>query len=233
MSKNTRKIVYGSKIVGSILGYFVSKFQFMLLSFYKEKQIVDLIKQIKLDVDFAVFPSDAYLIYSIAKTQEKLDGDMAEVGVYQGGSAKLICEAKGKRNLYLFDTFEGLPDVSNVDTHFGKKFWDKDQFNNTTEDSVKKFLSDYENVNILKGIFPDSAKSIQGSKFSFVHLDADLYKSTIDCLRYFYPLLINGGIILIHDFHADGIKKAISEFSSENNIHVIELSGTQGLLLKH
>jgi len=233
MSKTTRKIVYDSKIIGKILGYFVSKFQFMLLSFYKEKHIVDLIKQIKLDVDFAVFPYDAYLIYSIAKTQEKLDGDMAEVGVYQGGSAKLICEAKGKRNLYLFDTFEGLPDVSDVDTHFGKKFWNKNQFNNTTENSVKKFLSDYKNIKILKGIFPDSANPIQEKKFSFVHLDADLYRSTIDCLRYFYPRLINGGIILIHDFHTDGIKKAITEFSSENNMHIIDLSGTQGLLLKH
>ena len=85
----------------------------------------------------------------------------------------------------------------------------------------------------MKGIFPDSANPIQEKKFSFVHLDADLYRSTIDCLRYFYPRLINGGIILIHDFHTDGIKKAITEFSSENNMHIIDLSGTQGLLLKH
>ena len=35
---------------------------------------------------------------------------MAEVGVYQGVSAKLICEAKGDKELHLFDTFEGLPD---------------------------------------------------------------------------------------------------------------------------
>jgi len=233
MSDFIRKIVYGSKIIGKISGYIVSRFQFMLLSFYKEKYVIDLIKQIKSDVDFAVFPYDAYLIYSITNTQKNLEGDMAEVGVYQGGSAKLICEAKGKSNLYLFDTFEGLPNVSNIDTHFGKKFWVKNQFNNTTEESVKKFLKDYKNIKIYKGIFPDSAELIQETKFSFVHLDVDLYKSTIDSLRYFYPRLINGGIILIHDFHTDGIKKAISEFILEMNIHVIELSGTQGLILKH
>ena len=119
MSNIIRKLVYDSKIIGNILGYFVSKFQFLLLSFYKEKYIIEFIKQIKKDVDFAVFPYDAYLIYSTAKTQEKLDGDMAEVGVFQGGSAKLICEAKGERKFYLFDTFEGLPDVSDIDTHFG------------------------------------------------------------------------------------------------------------------
>jgi len=233
MSEFLRKLVYGSRIIGRMSGYIVSRFQFMLLSFYKEKYVIDLIKQIKLDVDFAVFPYDAYFIYSITKTQKNLDGDMAEVGVYQGGSAKLICEAKGKRNLHLFDTFEGLSNVSDNDTHFGKKFWTENQFNNTAEESVKIFLEDYENVKIHKGVFPDSAQSIQEVKFSFVHLDADLYKSTIDSLRFFYPRLISGGIILIHDFHTDGIKKAISEFISEMNAHVIDLSGTQGLLLKH
>ena len=60
-----------------------------------------------------------------------------------------------------------------------------------------------------------------------------MYKSTIDCLRYFFPRMINGGIILIHDFHTDGIKKAIKEYSSENPIQVIDLSGTQGMILKH
>ena len=55
----------------------------------------------------------------------------------------------------------------------------------------------------------------------------------IDCLRYFFPRMINGGIILIHDFHTDGIKKAIKEYSSENPIQVIDLSGTQGMILKH
>ena len=77
-----------------------------------------------------------------------------------------------------------------------------------------------------------TVEQIENSKFSFVHMDVDLYKSTIDALRYFFPRMINGGIILIHDFHTDGIKKAIKEFSSENQIQVIELSGTQGIIFK-
>ena len=232
MTSIQRKVVYGSKISSKISEYVLSKFQFFLLSFYKERKIVDLIKQVKSDVDFAVFPYDAYLIYSIANTQAKFEGDMAEIGVYQGGSAKLICEAKKNRNLFLFDTFEGLPDVSDADTHFGKKFWNKNQFHNTSEEQVKLFLKNYNNIKIIKGIFPNSVEQIENSKFSFVHMDVDLYKSTIDGLRYFFPRMISGGIILIHDFHTDGIKKAIKEFSSENQIQVIELSGTQGIIFK-
>jgi hypothetical protein len=136
------------------------------------------------------------------------------------------------RSFYIFDTFEGLQNISDVDTHFGKKFWNENQFNNTDQKSVQKFLEKYENVKVTKGIFPESADIIKELKFSFVHLDVDLYKSTIDCLRYFFPRLVNGGIILIHDFHTDGIKKAINEFLVENKVQIIELSGTQGLVLK-
>ena len=83
----------------------------------------------------------------------------------------------------------------------------------------------------LIDFFPDSFKGFN-QPISFLHLDVDLYQSTIDSLRYFYPRLVTGGIILIHDFHTDGIKKAINEFLTENDIQIIELSGTQGLVLK-
>ena len=92
MGNKTRKIVYNSKNISSILSKFATSFQFKLLSFYKDEKIVDLIKKIKSEVDFAFYPYEAFMIYSIVKTQSDVEGDLAEVGVYQGGSAKLICE---------------------------------------------------------------------------------------------------------------------------------------------
>ena len=44
-----------------------------------------------------------------AKITGKVTGDIAEVGVYKGGSAKIICSAKGDRHLHLFDTFAAFP----------------------------------------------------------------------------------------------------------------------------
>ena len=90
MGEILRSTVYSSNQIGKVLGYFSTKFQYKLLSFYKERKVVDLIKNIKNDVSFAFFPYEAYMLYSIAKSQRELDGDMAEVGVYQGGSARLI-----------------------------------------------------------------------------------------------------------------------------------------------
>ena len=91
MTNKTRKIVYNSKSIGGILGKFATNFQFKMLAFYKDKNVVELIKKIKEEVDFAFYPYEAFMVYSIAKTQADREGSFAEVGVFQGGSAKLIC----------------------------------------------------------------------------------------------------------------------------------------------
>ena len=233
MADKTRKIVYNSKSIGGILSKFATNFQFKLLSFYKDKEIVDLIKEIKKEVDFAFYPYEAFMIYSIVKTQTAIQGDLAEVGVYQGGSAKLICEVKKEKELYLFDTFTGLPELSEEDTHFGEKYWHENEFSNTSAESIKKLLNKYVNVHITKGNFPESGEKITDKKFCFVHLDVDLYKSTIESLKFFFPKMVKGGVILIHDFHSDGIQKAIREFKNENQIQLIELTGSQAMIIKN
>ena len=45
--------------------------------------------------------------------------------------------------------------------------------------------------------------------------------------------MVSGGIILIHDYHSDGIQKAIKEFNNENKIYLIELTGSQAIIIKN
>lgn len=47
----------------------------------------------------------------------KLGGSIAELGVYKGGSAKLLCSFSQDADIHLFDTSEGMPETSNVDHH--------------------------------------------------------------------------------------------------------------------
>jgi len=232
MRKSSRKLIHKSKILSKILNSINRKFQLRLLSFYKDKNVVDVIKSIHNSGVAALFPFEAFHVYSIVRSQSKLEGDMAEVGVYQGGSAKLICETKGKNTLHLFDTFEGLPKVSDIDTTFGKKTWTAGQFNNTSLESVKNYLRNYPNVHLYKGTFPDTATDIIEKKFSFVNLDVDLYQSTKDCLEFFYPRLVIGGVILTHDYHSDGVNRAFKEFTENKNGHLIELIGPQCMIIK-
>src|ERR1035437_2891958 len=53
---------------------------------------------------------EQYNLFRLAAQAVTLGGDIAEVGVFRGGSAKLICEVKGSARLHLFDTFEGMPE---------------------------------------------------------------------------------------------------------------------------
>lgn len=223
-----------SNALRKFLMNYVSMFEFNLLKYYKDPQIVNLIKSVKKETETLLTPYEAFLIYSVAKTQSSLDADMAEVGVYQGGSAKIICEAKGNKTLHLFDTFEGLPEVSETDVIFDDiKFFKKNQMNQTDVSTVQKYLSNYKNVHIYKGKFPNTSEPIKNSSFSFVHLDVDIYESTLNCLNFFYPRLIIGGIIISHDYAASqGVRKAFQDFFQNKRYPVIELTEQQCMIIK-
>ena len=172
-------------------------------------------------------PSELYLIYSLAKAQGALAGEFAEVGVYQGSTAQLLCEIKGQRELHLFDTFQGLPTVEDADCHYSEGMFAAEL------EQVRKRLAHYGQVFFHAGLFPQTATAVTHTQFSFVHLDADLYQSTKDALEFFYPRLIPGGIILTHDHPTgQGVSRAFSEFLTHKPETLIQLPLAQGMIIK-
>lgn len=172
--------------------------------------------------------TEAYQILSCAKTASVLDGSFAELGVYKGASARLICEVKGEKKLFLFDTFEGLPNPSVFDSPVlkGKQY-------TGGLDYVKQEIVSYKNVFLIKGLFPATAKEAENETFAFVHLDPDIYESVMAGLNFFYPRMTQGGIILSHDYPSlPGVKKAFDEFFSGKPERVIDLSTDQALVVK-
>src|SRR3990167_9938897 len=81
----------------------------------QRSEVLRLVRKIKKENEMLLGDNEAYQIFMAVKRTEKIDGDIAEVGSYSGGSAKLICEAKGNKTLYLFDTFEGLHELHAMD----------------------------------------------------------------------------------------------------------------------
>ncbi len=154
---------------------------------------------------------------------------MAEVGVYQGCSAKIISMGSGGTPLHLFDTFEGLPDPGRQE-----RKWMRTGDYASSLKSVDAFLASHKNISIYPGLFsPDVARPVLDRGFSFVHLDVDLKSSTLDCLRFFYPRLVRGGIILTHDYsYFDGVREAFDEFLAEEAEAVIELPTSQAMIVK-
>jgi len=165
-----------------------------------------------------------------------LTGNVAELGVYKGKFARYINSYFPDRLLYLFDTFEGF-DNRDITKEKDEKFSSGDQdFSDTSVTGVLKLMPFPAKCQAVKGFFPESAKGID-DKFVFVSLDADLYEPIYSGLQFFYPKLVSGGYIFIHDFNNDlykGSRKAVVQFCAEQKIGFVPLpdSGGSAIIVK-
>ncbi len=83
------------------------------------------------------------------------------------------------------------------------------------------------------GCSRNTGAAVADLKFSFVHLDVDLYESTLSALAFFWPRMSSGAIVLSHDYPLlDGVVRAFSEFFRDKITPVIPLSGGQCLAVK-
>jgi hypothetical protein len=101
-------------------------------------------------------------------------------------------------------------------------------------ESVQGYLKDFQNVRFYRGFFPESAKELDPNlRFAFVHMDVDLYQSTLDCLKFFYDRMVPGGIMLTHDYSIlEGVGKAFREFLVDKPERLVELPTTQAMIIK-
>jgi O-methyltransferase len=170
---------------------------------------------------------EACQLISALKASEKVSGDIAEVGVAYGASAKVIADYASSRPLHLFDTFDGLPAPTSADS---PKFV-TGQFQSNLE-SVRSYVGG-EQVYFYQGLFPATAEPVKNKVFAFVHLDVDLYESTLACLQFFYPRLSPGGILISHDYlTSEGVNSAFRIFFADKPEPVIELIGYQCMVVK-
>jgi hypothetical protein len=146
---------------------------------------------------------------SVIKCKE-LAGNIAEVGVSIGDSAETICKVKGDKKFYLFDTFEGHPDVFVPGIDASSQLPGKHK---AEIEQVKERLKEYPNLEFIKGKVPDTLKGFEDMKFCYVNIDTDLYISTFYALDFFFPRVVDGGIITIHDYPGiSGVKQSVDYF---------------------
>jgi O-methyltransferase len=134
-------------------------------------------------------------------------GAFAEVGVYQGGSAFRLYEIAQHqgRELYLYDSFAGMPIAGEIDAH---------RLGDYADCSVEKIAQAMPKAHIQMGIFPDTV--VRMPRMAFVHADADQYESTKAICRVFEPLMVKGGVILFDDYRGvAGCIKAVDEYFPE------------------
>lgn len=160
-----------------------------------------------------------------------IGGAMAELGVYQGESARIIHHLAPERDFFLFDTFMGFPSSDLRQEKGEAAGYSPAHFSDTNIDRVIRYIDGNEKIHPVPGIFPGSVESFPEMNFALVNLDADLYEPTRAGLQYFYPRLSAGGVLLIHDHNRkwEGIRRAVEEFSKtipEEFFQVPDLDGT-------
>jgi hypothetical protein len=136
----------------------------------------------------------------------------AECGVYTGSS--LVACAQLAENFGLsfcihgLDTFVGLPPLSVIDKSLAPpnaKYLENTVFTDTSVDIVRKKLATAgldRNVVLHQGLFSVSLPQLPDQTYHFVNIDCDLYEPHLECMEYFYPRLVRGGIMFFDDYHS-------------------------------
>jgi O-methyltransferase len=207
----------------------VARMERIGLSFHKDKTRLKQLHSIRRQRSSLVTFHEMYIVQSLAMGLKELPGDFVEVGIYQGSTAKAICDAKGDKTLHLCDTFEGLPEPKGEDALVETK----GNFACGLE-SIQKYLAGVPNIVYHPGYCPQSVTGVlDDKKFALLHLDVDLYESTLECLHYFWPRMLPGGVVISHDYSIlAGVRRAFTEFTQQTRERVIELPTTQCMLIK-
>src|SRR5208282_5979112 len=163
----------------------------------------------------------------------KIPGDIAECGVWRGGcmmvvALTLMSKGDTSRELYLYDTFEGMSPPTGSDKRFdgqpashllettpkGTGVW---CYASIEEVQENLFSTGYprEKIHFVKGKVEETIPKVLPSSLSLLRLDTDWYESTKHELTHLFPIINKGGILIIDDYGFwQGQRKAVDEFFS-------------------
>lgn len=171
-----------------------------------------------------------------------IEGDIVECGVWKGGSMMAVAETllgagDTTKELYLFDTFDGMPpptgndvDIAGVSAESlldrSEKESNESVWCRATLDVVKQALGSTgypsEKIHFIKGMVEQTIPEFMPGKIALLRLDTDWYESTRHEMEYLFPRLSKGGVLIVDDYgHWQGARKAVDEYLEENNVKML------------
>ena len=179
-------------------------------------------------------------ILELATECLKVPGDYVEFGCYRGDTSLLLAEIlrkdavsdepveksveKSAKKLWIYDSFEGLPEKSEEDeSEVGKDFRQGELM--VTKREVKaRFLRAGLPVPIIKKAWFNELTEVDlPEKIAFAFLDGDLYESIKDSLKLVENKMSDGGVIIVHDYNnpaLPGVAKAVDEWLRGKNMKI-------------
>ncbi len=178
-----------------------------------------------------------FTVYQLVKIYNSVfkenETNVIEFGVDRGGTLTTICNfIKAKTQIYALDSFGTFAknikeNVTDFDPHYKgiyKPFTKQTRFKNFDEKQLeenlnKKLKKKESSLKIIKCHWPTEIlesdyEILKNKKFSFVHFDFDLFKPTVEAIKFIKPRLTNNAIILFDDYNflnQEGVKHAIRE----------------------
>ena len=170
--------------------------------------------------------------------RNKIPGAFVESGVWMGGSSMaaaltLVKNGVTDRDLYLFDTFEGMPPPGDEDALIGsdnasiRAWWEAENEQRAKDgeepwlhapvDMVRANMAltgyDLDHVHFVPGLVEDTVPAHAPDQIAFLRLDTDYYSSTKVELETMFPRLSPGSILIVDDYgFTEGTRKAVDEY---------------------
>lgn len=176
-----------------------------------------------------------YALYEAVRyvCTRRIPGDFVECGVWRGGSglvaALTMRELSDMRQLYLYDTFEGMttPTDKDVDLEGGRaadyieQYGDDGRWCYADERDVRQIFDSRgfaDQAILVRGDVMQTLHEVHPQTISVLRLDTDWYESTRLELELLYPLISPGGVLIIDDYgHWEGARAAVEEYFAEKD----------------
>jgi O-methyltransferase len=170
-----------------------------------------------------------------------VSGSIVECGVWRGGSmmaaALTLLKLNTLRHLYLFDTFEGMPEPRKEDVDFkGRRastFFRRLQIDSDSsrwcragQEDVEQAMNstgyDSRYIHLIKGKVEVTIPEHAPESIALLRLDTDWYESTRHELEHLFPRLSKRGVVIIDDYgHWKGARKAVDEYFRQNRTSIL------------
>jgi hypothetical protein len=143
----------------------------------------------------------------------EVPGDFAEFGVFEGGIIDKMIPFQGTRQIWAFDTFEGIPEegyIPELDGNDPPGKWKPSIL-------TLPYLEGLLNVRVVKGLFQNTLASAGVGTLALVHMDCDNYMSYKTVLDWLPAHLTTGSVVVFDDYNGcAGAKKAVNEFCDQH-----------------
>ena len=185
--------------------------------------------------------------------QFRIPGAVVECGTWRGGSSMaaalgLLASGESFRDLYLYDTFEGMTAPTTVDRSHdgvaaahqldvaptGTGVWCRAGLDEVRGNMASTGYP-IERVRFVQGRVEETIPKICPDQIALLRLDTDWYESTLHELEHLFPRLSPGGILIIDDYgHWDGCRRAVDEYFARNQspILLVRLDYTGRIAIK-